>query len=51
VTAAPRRARLGLADTDGLLPLGIAHYNIAAEIDRVLEAIEAVVAGGSRPSD
>jgi cysteine desulfurase family protein (TIGR01976 family) len=34
--------RLGLADQGGLLRLGIVHYNTAAEIDRTLEAIEAI---------
>jgi cysteine desulfurase family protein (TIGR01976 family) len=32
--------RLGLAESGGLLRLGIVHYNTAAEIDRLLEAIE-----------
>ncbi len=37
--------RLGLADSGGLLRLGIVHYNTAAEIDRTLEAIEAISLG------
>jgi cysteine desulfurase family protein (TIGR01976 family) len=32
--------RLGLADAGGLLRLGLVHYNTAAEVERVLEAIE-----------
>ena len=37
--------RLGLAGSGGLLRLGIVHYNTAAEIDRTLEAIEAISRG------
>jgi cysteine desulfurase family protein (TIGR01976 family) len=37
--------RLGLAGRGGLLRLGIVHYNTAAEIDRTLEAIEAISQG------
>ena len=36
--------RLGLAERGGLLRLGIVHYNTAAEVDRLLEALE-VIAG------
>ena len=32
--------RLGLAESGGLLRLGIVHYTTAAEIDRLLEALE-----------
>ena len=34
--------RLGLFESGGVLRLGIAHYNTADEIDRLLEAVEAV---------
>ena len=34
--------RLGLFETGGVLRLGIAHYNTADEIDRLLEAVEAI---------
>lgn len=34
--------RLGLADRGGLLRLGAVHYNTVDEIDRALEAIEAI---------
>jgi cysteine desulfurase family protein (TIGR01976 family) len=37
--------RLGLAGSGGLLRLGMVHYNTAAEIDRTLEAIEAISRG------
>ncbi len=37
--------RLGQAETGGILRLGIVHYNTADEIDRVLEAIEAIAVG------
>ena len=37
--------RLGLSEGGGVLRLGIAHYNTAAEIDRLLEAIEAIALG------
>jgi cysteine desulfurase family protein (TIGR01976 family) len=37
--------RLGLVQGGGLLRLGLVHYNTAAEVDRVLEAIEEVAAG------
>jgi cysteine desulfurase family protein (TIGR01976 family) len=43
--------RLGLADSGGLLRLGIVHYNIAAEIDRALEAIEAIAGRRDRLPD
>ncbi|HXG40959.1 MAG TPA: cysteine desulfurase-like protein [Candidatus Limnocylindrales bacterium] len=39
--------RLGLADSGGLLRLGIVHYNTPAEVDRLLEALEAIA---SRPA-
>lgn len=34
--------RLGLAESGGLVRLGIVHYNTAAEIDRTLEAVETI---------
>jgi cysteine desulfurase family protein (TIGR01976 family) len=37
--------RLGLHETGGVLRLGIVHYNTAAEIDRLLEALEGIAAG------
>ena len=37
--------RLGLFETGGVLRLGIAHYNTKDEIDRLLEAIEAISVG------
>jgi cysteine desulfurase family protein (TIGR01976 family) len=36
--------RLGLAGSGGLLRLGIVHYNTAAEVDRLLDALEAIAA-------
>ncbi|HUG47185.1 MAG TPA: cysteine desulfurase-like protein [Candidatus Limnocylindria bacterium] len=36
--------RLGLAEGGGLLRLGIVHYNTAAEVDRLLDALEALAA-------
>jgi len=36
--------RLGLYETGGVLRLGIVHYNTAAEIDRLLEALEGIAA-------
>jgi len=37
--------RLGLFGTGGVLRLGIAHYTTAAEIDRLLEALETIAVG------
>ena len=39
--------RLGKAETGGVLRLGLVHYNTAGEVDRTLEALEALV-GGAR---
>lgn len=39
--------RLGLFETGGVLRLGIAHYTTVEEVDRLLEALEAI-AGGAR---
>ena len=36
--------RLGLYETGGVLRLGIVHYNTAAEVDRLLEALEGIAA-------
>jgi cysteine desulfurase family protein (TIGR01976 family) len=36
--------RLGLSDRGGVLRLGIAHYNTAAEIDRLLDALDGIAA-------
>jgi cysteine desulfurase family protein (TIGR01976 family) len=41
--------RLGLADSGGLLRLGIVHYNTAAEVDRLLGAL-AEIAGSAKPA-
>lgn len=35
--------RLGIADRGGLLRMGIVHYNTAAEVDRLLAAIDGIV--------
>jgi cysteine desulfurase family protein (TIGR01976 family) len=37
--------RLGLAESGGVLRLGIVHYNTVEEIDRLLEALEEIAAG------
>ena len=37
--------RLGLFESGGVLRLGIAHYNTADEIDRLLTAVEAIAVG------
>jgi cysteine desulfurase family protein (TIGR01976 family) len=37
--------RLGLFGSGGVLRLGIVHYNTAAEVDRLLEALERIAAG------
>jgi cysteine desulfurase family protein (TIGR01976 family) len=43
--------RLGLAESGGLLRLGIVHYNTAAEVDRLLDALAEVAAAHSeRPA-
>ncbi len=36
--------RLGLAP-DGVLRIGLTHYNTAAEVDRLLEALRSLAAG------
>jgi cysteine desulfurase family protein (TIGR01976 family) len=37
--------RLGLAESGGLLRIGIVHYTTAEEVDRVLEAVDAISSG------
>jgi cysteine desulfurase family protein (TIGR01976 family) len=39
--------RLGLAGSGGVLRIGIVHYNTAAEIDRLLGALEAIAVAGA----
>jgi len=34
--------RLGLAESGGVLRLGMVHYNTAAEVDRTLDALEVI---------
>jgi selenocysteine lyase/cysteine desulfurase len=34
--------RLGLADHDGAVRIGLAHYNTIAEVDRLLDALNAL---------
>ena len=44
--------RLGLAESGGLLRIGLMHYNTTEEVDRLLEALERhVVADRPRPAD
>jgi selenocysteine lyase/cysteine desulfurase len=40
--------RLGLAESGGVLRLGIVHYNTVDEIDRLVEALEEIAAGVRR---
>ena len=42
--------RLGLAGSGGLLRLGIVHYNTAGEVDRLLEALEAIATRADVPA-
>lgn len=42
--------RLGLADTGGLLRIGLTHYNTVAEVDRLLEALAGIAAGATTPA-
>jgi cysteine desulfurase family protein (TIGR01976 family) len=37
-------ARLGLADSGGLLRVGLCHYNTAGEVDRLIEALQTLTA-------
>lgn len=38
--------RIGKAESGGVLRLGLVHYNTAAEVDRTLDALEAIAARG-----
>jgi cysteine desulfurase family protein (TIGR01976 family) len=38
--------RLGLAESGGVVRVGLTHYNTAAEVDRLLDALEAIAARG-----
>jgi cysteine desulfurase family protein (TIGR01976 family) len=40
--------RLGLLDRGGLVRIGLTHYNTAAEVDRLLDALERIVAAAPR---
>ena len=42
--------RLGLAQRGGVLRIGLTHYNTAAEVDRLLEALAAISSGRSMAS-
>jgi selenocysteine lyase/cysteine desulfurase len=42
--------RLGLADRGGVVRIGLTHYNTAAEVDRLVEALGRVAAGARPPS-
>ena len=37
--------RLGLADRGGVVRIGLTHYNTAAEVDRLVEALGRIAAG------
>ncbi len=37
--------RLGLAETGGMVRIGLTHYNTAAEVDRLLEVLARIAAG------
>jgi cysteine desulfurase family protein (TIGR01976 family) len=39
--------RLGLAETGGVVRIGLTHYNTADEVDRLLEALGRIAAGAS----
>jgi selenocysteine lyase/cysteine desulfurase len=39
--------RLGLFETGGVLRLGLVHYNLPAEVDRLLEALERIATGAA----
>ena len=41
--------RLGLADDGGLVRIGLTHYNTAAEVDRLLEALGRIAFEAPRP--
>ncbi|HEY8799245.1 MAG TPA: aminotransferase class V-fold PLP-dependent enzyme [Candidatus Limnocylindrales bacterium] len=40
--------RLGLSETGGVLRLGLVHYNTPAEVDRLLDGLEAIATGAGR---
>jgi len=42
--------RLGLADSGGVVRVGLTHYNTAAEVDRLLEALGRIAAGSRSPA-
>ena len=37
--------RLGLQESGGVLRIGLAHYNTADEVDRLIAALQEIVAG------
>ena len=39
--------RLGLAESGGVLRIGLVHYNTAEEVDRLLESLERIAAGAA----
>jgi selenocysteine lyase/cysteine desulfurase len=41
--------RLGLAESGGLLRIGLVHYNTAEEVDRFLESLERIASGAVAP--
>ena len=42
--------RLGLLGSGGVVRIGLTHYNTAAEVDRVVDALARIAAGASRPA-
>ena len=42
--------RLGLADSGGVVRIGLTHYNTADEVDRLLEALGRIAAGAGAGS-
>jgi selenocysteine lyase/cysteine desulfurase len=42
--------RLGLAERGGVLRIGLTHYNTADEVDRLVGALERIVAGAALPA-
>jgi cysteine desulfurase family protein (TIGR01976 family) len=40
-------ARLGLAETGGVVRIGLTHYNTAAEVDRLVDALGRIAAGAA----
>ena len=40
--------RLGLLDSGGVVRIGLTHYNTAAEVDRLVEALGRVAASAPR---